>query len=83
MEHIDPNIRHTGGCGIKLIDSEGKEIMAHVSLEDQPLSCFVETAMIEKKIKAFGYNITVFNSKDCKMTVKLEPATKISSWPFY
>ncbi|MBD3359531.1 MAG: hypothetical protein GF365_02385 [Candidatus Buchananbacteria bacterium] len=72
MGNVDPEQKFTGGVSIEFIDNHGMERgEAHIALENQPLSVFVETAMIEKGMQG-SFQIIKFQSEICKIIVMLE-----------
>jgi len=75
MSQVDPNTIFTGGCKIVFTDFKGYVCEAHIALEQQPLSCFVDSVIEEKKMAADGYEIIYFNPQTNNMQVRLQPAT--------
>jgi hypothetical protein len=77
---ILPSIKHTGGLSVEVIDIDGKHLgSGHISLENQPLSDFVEAVMTENPDlpnpgKETYFEIREFLPETCKMKVCLETA---------
>jgi hypothetical protein len=74
MSKVDPNQKFTGGCMITIENAKRgvADWPAHIAMENQPLSSFVEAVLTEKGIQS-DFEITAFCPQTGHMRVELKP----------